>query len=169
MPQAGAMETAPTTMAAVKRAVTLPRGTVTFLLTDLQDSTRCWQADSASMALAVARHYELIDEIVDACHGVRPEEQGEGDSVVAAFERPSDAVAAAVQLQLAMRAETWPGGLPISARMSVHRPISPWENWRTLWRSVTAATFVARSLSRSKRCRRRSTARPYSFFSPRSS
>jgi class 3 adenylate cyclase len=39
--------------------MTLPTGTVTFLLTDVEGSTRAWERDRAAMAEAVARHYEI--------------------------------------------------------------------------------------------------------------
>ena len=64
---------------------TLPTGTVTFLLTDIEGSTRRGSGAPDAMAVAVARHYEILDEAIAAHGGVRPVEQGEGDSVVAAF------------------------------------------------------------------------------------
>jgi class 3 adenylate cyclase len=60
----------------------LPIGTVTFLFTDIEGSTRSWTADAHAMGSAVARHYEILDAAVSANGGVRPEEQGEGDSIV---------------------------------------------------------------------------------------
>lgn len=49
------------------------------------------------MAGAVARHHDVLDEAIAAHGGVRPEEQVEGDSVVAAFSRASDAISAALR------------------------------------------------------------------------
>jgi class 3 adenylate cyclase len=66
----------------------LPAGTVTFLLTDIEGSSRLWETSSPDMAWAVAHHCELLDWAVAAHRGVRPVEQGEGDSVVAAFSLP---------------------------------------------------------------------------------
>ena len=74
----------------------LPEETVTFLLTDIEGSTELWEAEGDAMAAAIARHYELLDGPVRAHRGVRPIEQGESDSVVAAFSRASDAVLAAI-------------------------------------------------------------------------
>src|SRR5687768_1166396 len=74
----------------------LPSGVVTFLLSDVEGSTRLWLGDEDTMGTAIARHYELLDAAITLHGGVRPVEQGEGDSVVAAFARPSDAVAAAL-------------------------------------------------------------------------
>ena len=71
----------------------LPAGTVTFLLTDVEASSRLWEERPTEMGAAIAQHYEVLDEVVATHHGVRPVEQGEGDSIVAAFARAGDAVA----------------------------------------------------------------------------
>jgi predicted ATPase/DNA-binding CsgD family transcriptional regulator len=72
------------------------------------------------MGRAVGRHYELLDEAIRAHRGVRPVEQGEGDSVVGAFGRASDAVAAALDAQRALVCEAWPEGAQLRVRMAVH-------------------------------------------------
>ena len=74
-----------------RRERPLPTGTVTLLLSDVEGSTRLWEADEEAAAAAIARHYELFDAAIAAHRGVRPVEQGEGDSVVAAFALASDA------------------------------------------------------------------------------
>jgi len=73
-----------------------------------------------AMAVAVPRHYELLDEAIARHGGVRPVEQGEGDSVVGAFSRASEAVAAALAAQRAFAAERWPQGAELRVRMAVH-------------------------------------------------
>ncbi|MHB8465579.1 MAG: helix-turn-helix transcriptional regulator [Acidimicrobiales bacterium] len=98
----------------------LPVGTVTFLLTDIAGSTRLWESDSVGMAKAVARHYELLADAVGRHGGVRPVEQGEGDSIVAAFSRASDALAAAFDVQRAIGAERWPDGIDLQVRIALH-------------------------------------------------
>lgn len=95
---------------------TLPTGIVTFLLTDIEGSTQAWQASPDSMTSLVSRHYEILESGIAAHRGRRPEEQGEGDSVVAVFEDVADAVAAALETQLALRREL--PDLPV--RMAVH-------------------------------------------------
>src|SRR5215467_6313067 len=98
----------------------LPTGLVTFLLTDVEGSTRLWQQYRESMGLALARHDELIEGLV-AQHGgtlVRP--RGEGDSRFAVFARASDAVAAACAIQLALIQEPWALPEPVRVRMAVH-------------------------------------------------
>ena len=42
----------------------LPTGTVTFLLTDIESSSRKWETDSGAMGPAVARHYEIVGDVV---------------------------------------------------------------------------------------------------------
>jgi class 3 adenylate cyclase len=98
----------------------LPVGTVTFLLTDIEGSTRLWECASEVMGAAVSRHYELLDEAISRHGGVRPVEQGEGDSVVAAFARASDAVAAALDVQRAFYREPWPDGVCLRLRIALH-------------------------------------------------
>src|SRR5262249_27913661 len=65
-------------------------GTVTFLLTDVEGSTRGWETAPEAMAVAIARHSELLHDAITAHSGVRPVEQDEGDSVVGTFSWPSD-------------------------------------------------------------------------------
>ena len=98
----------------------LPAGTVTFLLTDVEGSTVAWQRHPLSMSAAVARHDEIVGGAIAAWSGARPVEQGEGDSVVAAFSRATDAIAAAFEIQLALQRESWPDGLELRVRIGVH-------------------------------------------------
>jgi predicted ATPase/class 3 adenylate cyclase/DNA-binding CsgD family transcriptional regulator len=79
----------------------LPTGTVTLLLADVEGSTRLWETQPDEMAVAVAHLDRVLTDVVAAHDGVRPVEQGEGDSFVIAFARASDAVACAFDLQRA--------------------------------------------------------------------
>jgi predicted ATPase/class 3 adenylate cyclase/DNA-binding CsgD family transcriptional regulator len=91
----------------------LPTGTVTLLLADVEGSTRLWETQPDEMTAALARLNQKVSEIIAERDGVRPVEQGEGDSFVAAFARASDAVAAALEMQRAPLA-------PIRLRIGVH-------------------------------------------------
>jgi predicted ATPase/class 3 adenylate cyclase/DNA-binding CsgD family transcriptional regulator len=91
----------------------LPTGTVTLLLADVEGSTRLWETQPEQMTTAMARLNQTVSQIIAAHDGVRPVEQGEGDSFVAAFARASDAVAAALEMQRAPLA-------PIRLRIGVH-------------------------------------------------
>lgn len=106
--------------AQVTAAGVLPTGTVTLLLTDIEGSTRLWEAGENVAAAAIARHYELLDAAVTLHGGVRPVEQGEGDSVVAAFTKPSDALAAALDVQRVFLEESWPETAIVRIRMALH-------------------------------------------------
>src|ERR1700687_4838297 len=88
----------------------LPTGTVTLLLADIEGSTRLWETQPDEMTAAVAQVDRTVSGLVAAHRGVRPVEQGEGDSFVVAVARASDAVACALGLQ---RAPLAPIGLPI--------------------------------------------------------
>lgn len=94
-------------------SASLPTGTVTLLLADVEGSTKLWETRPAEMTVAVARLDQALAEAVTLHAGVRPVEQGEGDSFVIAFNRASDAVACALHLQLAALA-------PIRLRIGVH-------------------------------------------------
>ena len=91
----------------------LPTGTVTLLLADVEGSTRLWENHPDDMATAIAQLNRTVTDLIAAHDGVRPVEQGEGDSFVAAFARASDAVACALEMQRAPLA-------PILLRIGVH-------------------------------------------------
>ena len=65
----------------------LPTGTVTLLLADVEGSTRLWETQPEEMTAAIARLDVTLSDLVAAHGGVRPVEQGEGDSFVVAFAR----------------------------------------------------------------------------------
>ena len=91
----------------------LPTGTVTLLLADVEGSTRLWETQPEQMTAAMTRMNHVVSETIATHDGVRPVEQGEGDSFVAAFARASDAVACALELQRAPLA-------PIRLRIGIH-------------------------------------------------
>jgi predicted ATPase/class 3 adenylate cyclase/DNA-binding CsgD family transcriptional regulator len=91
----------------------LPTGTVTLLLADVEGSTRLWETQPEQMTAAMARMNQVVSDTIATHSGVRPVEQGEGDSFVAAFARASDAVACALELQRAPLA-------PIRLRIGIH-------------------------------------------------
>ncbi|MCW5889442.1 MAG: hypothetical protein KIT14_02715 [bacterium] len=92
---------------------------VTFLLTDVEGSTALWR-QGAHAATQLARQAELLAAAVARHGGVRPLEQGEGDSLVAVFDRPSAALAAALEGQRLLAAEAWPDATPLRVRMALH-------------------------------------------------
>jgi class 3 adenylate cyclase len=91
----------------------LPTGTVTLLMADVEGSTRIWETQPDKMAAALIAMDRTLADLVPANNGVRPIEQGEGDSFVVAFTRPGDAVSCALDLQQV-------GLSPIRLRIGVH-------------------------------------------------
>ena len=98
----------------------LPSGTVTFLLTDVEESVRLFEEHPDEMRRALLRHDELVQQSVAASGGYIVKSRGEGDSSFAVFERPSSALQAAVTMQLAMIEEAWPTHVPLRVRMAIH-------------------------------------------------
>ena len=98
----------------------LPTGVVTFLLTDVEDSTRLWEADADAMAAALEVHDGLIASLVAGHGGRLLKDKGEGDSTLSVLERASDAVACAAQLQRAVASTPWPAGLELRVRVAMH-------------------------------------------------
>src|SRR5437879_6982567 len=97
-----------------------PVGTVTVLFTDMEGSTRSWERHPAETQTALKRHDEIVATTIEAHGGAIILERGEGDSVFAVFARASDAVAAACEMQRALRQESWPAQVPMRVRMAIH-------------------------------------------------
>src|SRR5438093_8113349 len=98
----------------------LPTGTVTFLFTDVEGSTRLWEQHPDAAREALVQHDALIELLAEQHDGqvVRP--RGEGDSRFCVFQRATDAVAAAAAMQRALRTEVWPTPTPLKVRMALH-------------------------------------------------
>ncbi|MEB4211376.1 BTAD domain-containing putative transcriptional regulator [Mycobacterium sp. 94-17] len=93
---------------------------VTFLLTDIEGSTAAWEADADAMAVALARHDELVEQVVTSRGGRLIKTRGEGDATFSVFDRPSAGAAAAIELQDAIAREPWTSREPIRVRMALH-------------------------------------------------
>ncbi|MGH8927737.1 MAG: adenylate/guanylate cyclase domain-containing protein [Acidimicrobiia bacterium] len=96
----------------------LPTGTVTFLFTDIEGSTRLWDEHPAQMTEAVATHDQILRRAVEAHKGYVFSTAG--DSFAAAFHAPDDAVDAAIAAQLELNEHHWPVETPIRVRMALH-------------------------------------------------
>ncbi|HET6744946.1 MAG TPA: adenylate/guanylate cyclase domain-containing protein [Candidatus Limnocylindria bacterium] len=97
---------------------TLPTGTVTFLFTDIEGSTRIAQQLGDGWPAVLERHNQIVTDAVTAQQGVVF--GTEGDAVFAAFQTAPRAVAAAVAAQRALSAEDWPSTEPVRVRMGLH-------------------------------------------------
>jgi predicted ATPase/class 3 adenylate cyclase len=98
----------------------MPDGTVTFLLTDIEGSTRMWETHPAAMRDALERHNAHIRVAVEGHGGTVVTSRGEGDSFFAVFASAVDAVEAAAACQRRLLAESWPAGISIQVRMGLH-------------------------------------------------
>jgi predicted ATPase/class 3 adenylate cyclase/tetratricopeptide (TPR) repeat protein len=97
----------------------LPSGTVTFLFTDIEGSTRRWEEHPDVMPGALARHDAILGAAITGHDGVVFSRMGDG--MAAAFASARDAVAAALDAQRGFAAESWPETVaPIRARMGIH-------------------------------------------------
>src|SRR6201995_5390935 len=94
--------------------------TVTFLLTDIEGSTAAWEADADAMAVALARHDELVEQVVTSRGGRLIKTRGEGDATFSVFERPGARAAAAIEMQDAITHEPWALAEPMRIRISLH-------------------------------------------------
>jgi len=101
-----------------RHASPLPTGTLTFLFTDIEGSTRLWQAAPDAMQAALARHDAIVRHGVDARGG--HVFKTAGDAFCAAFATPWHALEAALAVQQTLRAEAWPAQAPIRVRMALH-------------------------------------------------
>ncbi len=95
----------------------LPSGTVTFLFTDIEGSTKLAHQYPNEIPGLLARHNEILNQAIDACHGFVF--QIVGDSFAAAFHSASDASHAALDAQRLLQDEEW-SPAPIKVRMGIH-------------------------------------------------
>ena len=98
----------------------LPEGTVTFLFTDVEGSTRLWEQHPAAMRAALVEHDALIEFLTAQHEGMVVRPRGEGDSRFCVFRRATDAVVAAAAMQGALHAEPWPPEAPLRVRLALH-------------------------------------------------
>jgi class 3 adenylate cyclase len=99
-----------------------PSGTVTFLLTDLEGSTRMWEQDPDAMKAAMVRHDEILEKAIAANEGFVFSRMGDG--MAAAFSTAGHAVSAAAAFQRALATENWCTATPLRARIGLHTDVA---------------------------------------------
>ena len=95
----------------------LPAGTVTFLFTDIEGSTKLAQEHPDEMPALLTRHHEILRGAIQAQNGYIF--QNEGDSLAVAFHSPLDALYAAIHAQKMLQNEAWEPA-PIKVRMGIY-------------------------------------------------
>ena len=90
---------------------------LTFFFTDIEDSTALWERDPEAMQSAIARHDAVVSDVIERCNGRVYKTTGDG--VCAAFERPHQALSAALSLQQALSSESWVTAEPLRVRIAI--------------------------------------------------
>ncbi|MFV2063893.1 MAG: adenylate/guanylate cyclase domain-containing protein [Chloroflexota bacterium] len=98
--------------------IDLPTGTVTFLFTDIEGSTRLSRSLGDGFAAVIDRHHAIMRDAFAACGGVVV--STEGDAFFAVFIDPVQAVVGTINAQRALAAESWPEGVQLRVRMGLH-------------------------------------------------
>src|SRR5579862_5275359 len=96
----------------------LPTGTITFLFSDIEGSTKLWEEHPEPMRRALARHDALLRHAIENNNGVVFKTVG--DAFCAAFSTALAALDAALDAQRALIAEPWPAEIPLHVRMALH-------------------------------------------------
>ena len=96
----------------------LPTGTVTFLFTDIEGSTKLWEQFPDAMKAALARHDAILQEAIQQNNGYLVKTTGDG--CLAAFHTAPEALDAALTLQHALSTEAWPSDTPLNVRAALH-------------------------------------------------
>jgi len=101
----------------------LPRGTVTFLFTDIESSTRLMQELGDRYPAAQAQHHEILKAAFKNHRG--HELRTEGDSFFCVFASAVDACSAAAEAQRSLHAHEWYDGRPLRVRIGLHTGEAP--------------------------------------------
>jgi class 3 adenylate cyclase len=96
----------------------LPTGTVTFLFTDIEGSTRMWERSPQAMQAALARHDEILKRAIEGRGGYVFKTVG--DAFCCAFWTAADALDAALEVQRTLFDEEWEETGPVRVRMALH-------------------------------------------------
>jgi class 3 adenylate cyclase len=95
----------------------LPSGTVTFLFTDIEGSTKLAREHAETWESSRARHHQILREAIESNHGFVF--QVIGDAFCTAFHKAGDALKAALDAQQLLQSEPW-GDCAIHVRMGIH-------------------------------------------------
>ena len=123
----------------------LPTGTITFLFSDIEGSSRLWEQYPQAMPAALARHDAILSQAIVGHGGVVFKTVGDGCHAV--FQRPIDAAASALDAQRSLDAEAWDAfGLPDAEPLRVRMASTP------AWPSCATAITLARRSTALRAC-----------------
>jgi class 3 adenylate cyclase len=103
-----------------QRTQPLPKGVVTFLLSDILGSASRGERQPEATADAAARHDELMHEVVAAHGGTLLKARGKDDRTFSVFSQARDALAAGLSAQRTLQSEDSPESTPLSVRVALH-------------------------------------------------
>jgi class 3 adenylate cyclase len=95
-----------------------PTGTVTFLFTDIEGSTKLWEEDAPAMQAALARHDELLRWAIEERGGYVFKTVG--DAFCCAFPTAPDALKVALEIQHMLLSSEWEETRPLRVRIALH-------------------------------------------------
>jgi class 3 adenylate cyclase len=95
-----------------------PTGTLTFLFTDIEGSTKLWEHDAPAMQMALTRHDEILKGAIEERGGYVFKTVG--DAFCCAFTTATDALDAALEVQRTLFGEEWQETDPLRVRMALH-------------------------------------------------
>ena len=124
----------------------LPIGTVTFLFTDIEGSTKLLkQLGGERYGDALARHQLILRDVFAESGGHEIDTQG--DSFFVAFRRAKEALSAAVACQLRLAEGSWPDGTELRVRIGIHtgEPASGRHALRRAWRAPCGSDLRCRA------------------------
>lgn len=98
----------------------LPQGVVTFVMTDIEASTRTWSRHGDVMEKALPHHDRVLSDSIARHGGYVLKHRNYGDSFFAVFDRASDAVGACLDVQQALQASSWDEGVELRVRIGIH-------------------------------------------------
>ena len=95
-----------------------PSGTITFLFTDIEGSTRLLEMMGTQYAVALSEHHEIMRATIQKWNGREVDTQG--DAFFVTFSRALDAVQCAAEAQRALTSHRWPQDESLRVRMGLH-------------------------------------------------
>lgn len=95
-----------------------PSGTITFLFTDIEGSTKLWESNATQMRQALAVHDDIVRAALESHRGLIFKTMG--DAFCAAFYTAHEAIEAAVATQLGLIRQDWRGSAPLRVRIAIH-------------------------------------------------
>ena len=106
--------------------MSLPEGTLTFVFTDIEGSTRQWDLHPQQMDPALQLHDAVLTEIIQkhAGHVIK----GMGDGILAVFTDPGNGIAAALEVQTTFPELPWPNNTPLLVRVALHTGVAQKRN-----------------------------------------